>query len=91
MREALVNPFNINTAGHHHHCFNYLRQSMLCSADITLEPGDFAERNFTEKRIGATHTCQDWEPIYDMVDDNWFQWVKFRDNFVGNLSTVKDH
>ncbi|KAF7792945.1 hypothetical protein EIP86_004048 [Pleurotus ostreatoroseus] len=65
--------------GHVHHCFVYLRQWTLCSADVTLEPGDFMQRNFTIERVGATHTCQDWEPVYDMVADNWKAWERYRD------------
>lgn len=50
--------FNEQTAfdqGHLHHCFTYLRQWTLCSADVTLEPGDFERRNFTVERTGAVH------------------------------------
>ncbi|KAF8487758.1 hypothetical protein JB92DRAFT_3090881 [Gautieria morchelliformis] len=65
--------------GHVNHCFNYLRQWTLCGADVTLEPGDFAQRNFTTQRTGATHTCPDWEPVYEMVGANWFEWERFRE------------
>ncbi|KAF9466022.1 hypothetical protein BDZ94DRAFT_1136040, partial [Collybia nuda] len=78
IRAALVEPFNSSTVGHHHHCFNYIRQWILCSADITLERGDFSLRNFTQDRIGSTHTCQDWEPVYNMLEDNWYRWMEFR-------------
>ncbi|KAG2022375.1 hypothetical protein CC2G_000131 [Coprinopsis cinerea AmutBmut pab1-1] len=65
--------------GHINHCFNYLRQWALCSADVTLEPGDFMTRNFTVERAGATHTCVDWIPAYDFMRDQWRAWEKFRD------------
>ena len=65
--------------GHVNHCFNYLRQWTLCGADVTLEPGDFSQRNFTTERTGATHTCPDWEPVYEMVGANWFEWERFRE------------
>lgn len=64
--------------GHLHHCFEYLRQWTLCAADITLEPGDFTKRNFTTERIGATHTCREWEPVYDMVNAGWDSWEEYR-------------
>lgn len=64
--------------GHIHHCFNYLRNWSLCSADVTLEPGDFAQRNFTMHRTGATHTCRDWEPVYDKVNEAWDSWEEYR-------------
>lgn len=63
---------------HLHHCFNYIRQWVLCDADLTLEPGDFTQRNFTTDRFGATHTCTDWQPVYDMVNDRWFKWADYR-------------
>jgi hypothetical protein len=92
IRQGLVHPFDDGAVGHYHHCFNYLRQWMLCSADVTLEPGDFTLKNFTEERIGATHTCQDWKPVYNMVDEKWGEWVQFRDKFRRNSSTMlKDH
>ena len=64
--------------GHIHHCFNYLRHWTLCSADVTLEPGDFTKRNFTTERVGATHTCREWEPVYDMVNAGWDSWEDYR-------------
>jgi len=63
---------------HMHHCFVYLRQWTLCGADVTLEPGDFATRNFTVETQGGTHTCLDWEPVYRMVEGNWPVWDQYR-------------
>ncbi|KAF9562256.1 hypothetical protein CPC08DRAFT_382837 [Agrocybe pediades] len=60
------------------HCFNYLRQYVLCAADVTLEPGDFTKRNFTTERVGATHTCVDWQPAYEMMAEKWAEWDEFR-------------
>jgi len=65
--------------GHIHHCFNYLRQWALCSADVTLEPGDFMTRNFTTERTGGTYSCLDWTPVYKAVEENWYDWEQYRD------------
>ncbi|THU89930.1 hypothetical protein K435DRAFT_781421 [Dendrothele bispora CBS 962.96] len=65
---------------HIQHCLNYLREMVLCKADITLERGDFMTRNMTEVRLGATHLCRDWEAIYDQVGLNWLQWYHFMEN-----------
>ncbi|KAH9014602.1 hypothetical protein EDB83DRAFT_2321483 [Lactarius deliciosus] len=43
---------------HHQHFLNYLRQKPLCHPDLTLEPGDFATRDFEEVRVGQTHVSQ---------------------------------
>ncbi|KAI0078579.1 hypothetical protein K474DRAFT_883010 [Panus rudis PR-1116 ss-1] len=64
--------------GHNQHCFNYLRQWTLCSADTTLEPGDFTKRNFTVERVGATHTCKNWDPLYEVVNERWAKWEAWR-------------
>lgn len=80
-RDALAKGWNkIGPYGqeHLHHCFNYIRQWTLCDADLTLEPGDFTKRNFTTERFGATHTCTDWQPIYEMTNDRWFKWEDYR-------------
>lgn len=69
---------DVRIQDHLHHCFNYLRQHILCAADTTLEPGDFTTRNFTTARTGATHTCVDWAPVYDVMWDNWGEWEAFR-------------
>ncbi|KAF9467895.1 hypothetical protein BDZ94DRAFT_1155206, partial [Collybia nuda] len=63
--------------GHVHHCLNYFRQATLCSADLTLEPGDFVTRNFETDRVGALHTCKDWSVVYDLMQERWDHWVEF--------------
>ncbi|KJA25155.1 hypothetical protein HYPSUDRAFT_38122 [Hypholoma sublateritium FD-334 SS-4] len=63
--------------GHVQHCANYLRQWTLCRADLTLERGDFAERNFTWDRQGATHQCRDWRAVFDAVHSDWKSWVDY--------------
>jgi Mycotoxin biosynthesis protein UstYa len=82
IRNAMVDGWkNLHPAhrGHIHHCFNYVRQYTLCDADVTLEPGDFTKRNFTLQRTGATHTCLDWEPAYEMMRDQWLAWEAYRE------------
>ncbi|TFK23511.1 hypothetical protein FA15DRAFT_642388 [Coprinopsis marcescibilis] len=56
--------------GHNGHCLNYLRQVALCSADLTLESGDFEARNFEVDRVGSTHVCNDWSAVYSVLDMN---------------------
>ncbi|KAG6848398.1 hypothetical protein H0H93_000550 [Arthromyces matolae] len=62
------------STGHIHHCLNYLRQTTLCSCDLTLEPGDFTKRNFEADRVGALHTCRDWSAAYDVMQERWDYW-----------------
>lgn len=63
---------------HTHHCVTYLRQWVLCSADVALEPGDFEARDFENQRVGATHTCRNWEVVYDFVNENWEDWNEYK-------------
>jgi hypothetical protein len=39
----------------------------LCASDLTLEPGDFTKRNFSDDPFGAIHECVDWTVAYDVV------------------------
>jgi len=64
----------IATPEHLHHCLNYLRQGALCMADLSLEPGDFEEKDFNAQRTGATHTCKDWGVVYSMMEKNFIEW-----------------
>ncbi|KAK0217188.1 hypothetical protein IW262DRAFT_176009 [Armillaria fumosa] len=61
----------VASLAHIHHCLNYLRQQALCSADLTLEPGDFMERDFVLHRTGSMHVCQDWSAVYSIMADTW--------------------
>ncbi|KZV85739.1 hypothetical protein EXIGLDRAFT_803200, partial [Exidia glandulosa HHB12029] len=65
---------NTVNAEHRLHCLSYLRHSILCSPDLTLEPDDFVERDFTTDRVGETHECRDWSAIYAELDENWERW-----------------
>ncbi|KAL0961077.1 hypothetical protein HGRIS_006060 [Hohenbuehelia grisea] len=69
------------TRGHLQHCLNYMREVALCRPDLTLEPGDFTERNFTTDRVGATHICRDWEAEYEAVASNTLEWVEFKKTY----------
>lgn len=60
------------------HCLSYLRHGALCGADLTLERGDFARRNFSRDRAGAMHECRDWSLLYDVMADNWTRWSAVR-------------
>ncbi|KAA1475998.1 hypothetical protein DENSPDRAFT_455538 [Dentipellis sp. KUC8613] len=63
---------------HLEHCFNYLRRTSLCKADLTLEPEDFVTRNFTSDMVGQIHICRDWRAVYDTMERNWKAWLKHR-------------
>ena len=68
------NPFN-----HHlRHCFNYMRQMLLCAAADSLEKGDFMSRDYDTERMGGELVCQDWNQLYDVLDDNHQDFYRWR-------------
>ncbi|KAF7357608.1 Hydrolase-4 domain-containing protein [Mycena sanguinolenta] len=72
IRGVLENP-SWSKANAMPYCFNYIRQMILCSPNLTLEsPDDFADaRNFTSRRHGAVHVCRDWRKVHAALADNW--------------------
>jgi Mycotoxin biosynthesis protein UstYa len=62
---------------HLQHCLNYLRLQALCHPDLTLEPGDFAKRDFGVEREGETYVCRDFETAWDRNTLRWLEWHRF--------------
>ncbi|KAL0961083.1 hypothetical protein HGRIS_006066 [Hohenbuehelia grisea] len=69
--------------GHLQHCLNYLREMALCRPDLTLEQGDFTQRDFSRERAGATHICRNWDDEYQSATSNWLEWVKSKEAGLG--------
>ena len=79
LRRALDNPDDpISTIPHLQHCLNYIRQMILCAADLTLEPVDIGHE---ASGVGVTHTCRDWRTVYDTVDRNYAEWTEYFERF----------
>ncbi|KAJ8516140.1 hypothetical protein ONZ45_g6515 [Pleurotus djamor] len=65
----LFDPSDPEAGSHHvHHCLNYLRQTILCEANESIEPGDFLERDFEADRNEGAMVCKDWGRVYDDLD-----------------------
>lgn len=88
MRNALISvhdamnkssPEIVHMRGHAFHCFNLLRQNLLCGADTTLEyegAGTMSDGE-AEKRTtidGNLHRCRDWTQAHRWVKDNNEEW-----------------
>ena len=53
---------------HVHHCFNYLRQAIMCEANPALEPViPILGRRSVNAEI--PHTCRDWTKVYELVEE----------------------
>lgn len=51
---------------HVDHCFDYLRQAIMCVGDISLEhsvvPDEFGFNGW-----GTAHQCADWQTMWDIA------------------------
>lgn len=64
---------------HAQHCLNYLRQTILCAADLTLEPEDKLGSLDVGEGLFATHVCRDWSKVDAFVARNfeeYKEWVE---------------
>ncbi|KAK7719078.1 hypothetical protein SLS63_010228 [Diaporthe eres] len=53
---------------HLNHCWEYLRQGLMCNADVTLEWHKYGEEAGTG--WGYQHQCKDWAAIMAWVEDH---------------------
>ncbi|KAK2601508.1 hypothetical protein N8I77_010955 [Diaporthe amygdali] len=54
--------------GHYSHCFDFLRQAIMCAGDTTLEGVQHSENPLIKNTQGAdgwgaTHNCRNWDDI----------------------------
>jgi len=63
---------------HVQHCLNYIRQGVLCSADLTLEPINYLTHNFTSHSVIGDRACKDWRAAHKFAEDNSREWDDFR-------------
>ena len=76
---------------HLKHCIHYIRQMALCDADMTPEPAGWEEKWSAEDdagldREGATHVCQDFQSVFDALENSWVEWLREggKDNSIGH-------
>jgi len=60
-------------AKHSAHCFDYIRQSIMCSADTSLEGNTEAGPGW-----GSKHECTDYDALLNWVNENTL--VRWRGN-----------
>jgi hypothetical protein len=62
-----------HSSEHVGHCFDYLRQAIMCAGDLTVEWAREEEvgiERFTVDGWGVEHVCQDWSQAFDWVRAN---------------------
>ncbi|KAF8662082.1 hypothetical protein AX16_001192 [Volvariella volvacea WC 439] len=68
LQRAIIDPKHpYSPPVHVSHCLNYLRQTFLCQATDSLEPGDFEARDWDVEREGGTLVCRNWERVYEWM------------------------
>ena len=63
-----------DTGLHWAHCLNYLRQTILCNPDLTLEPEIEEGSGDVGEGLHVTHVCRDWSKVHAFVSKNWDDW-----------------
>lgn len=66
-REGNVDQVN---AAHLMHCWDYLRQSIMCNADTTLEWVPAPPNDKGSTGWGYEHTCRDFDAIAQWAEEN---------------------
>ncbi|KAG6004626.1 hypothetical protein E4U21_000902 [Claviceps maximensis] len=68
--KAVAGNISDDDLGHLSHCWDYLRQSIMCSADTTLEwMGSTPDQDGTTG-WGYQHTCKDWSALFNWAQEN---------------------
>lgn len=66
--------------GHANHCLNFLRQILLCNADMTLEPTTptVVQQHHINvvTGIGVTHQCRDWAQVREFAEGNYREYQR---------------
>lgn len=59
---------------HMAHCVDYIRQALMCSGDMSLEPVNRVTGNDGElgdivvSGMEATHTCRNWDVVFGFAN-----------------------
>lgn len=66
--------------GHLDHCFDYMRQSVLCCSDTSLEIAHRVKHPEGDRAgtygLGSVHTCRDWRQVENYVEENFSLWTE---------------
>ncbi|KAF1942729.1 hypothetical protein EJ02DRAFT_160641 [Clathrospora elynae] len=56
---------------HVDHCFDYLRQAIMCAGDLSLEHSVVPDQ-FGFNGWGTSHQCSDWKSMWDIAEDHQY-------------------
>ncbi|KAJ3052070.1 hypothetical protein HK097_006917 [Rhizophlyctis rosea] len=60
-------PLDPDVAHHSVHCFDYIRQALICNADVSLEGKPEKD---TERGWGHKHVCTDYEKLLEWANEH---------------------
>ncbi|KAI9060766.1 hypothetical protein FKP32DRAFT_1595089 [Trametes sanguinea] len=81
-RAVLAPPPSEWESWHTQHCLNYVRQMLLCAANVRLEPVKEVEARAGGKKeakvdgLGLEHQCRDWSVLRRAAEENYLHWPK---------------
>ena len=79
MRRAVVRPPDSEwESWHTQHCLNYVRQMLLCAANVRVEPvketPEAEEESLKVDGLGLEHRCRDWTILRTEAEANFLRW-----------------
>lgn len=64
-------------SSHLAHCFDYLRQGVMCAGDMTLEPAfELTGEDAGVKAVNGwnvEHQCKNYQMIYDFAEEHRYE------------------
>jgi hypothetical protein len=60
--------------GHDNHCFQFLRESIMCKADNTLVAWNSPNQTLSRAGLGKIHRCRNWEHVRRSLINNGDAW-----------------
>lgn len=70
VRDHLVREDRVETAPLARHCLNYIRQVVMCRADMQLEPFRSSKHDKGPVDLTGIYQCRDWEAVYNEIEGN---------------------
>ncbi|KDR68913.1 hypothetical protein GALMADRAFT_1353340 [Galerina marginata CBS 339.88] len=71
--------------GHDNHCFQFIRQNILCRADSTPITLSRHNQTLSGAGFGARHRCKNWAQVREFVIENDVKWAGKPDLMEGDI------
>lgn len=83
LNQTAFHPANVDLA-HNNHCYEYIRQAILCAGDMTLEPAEVegGKRAHSVDGWGVVHQCRNFDSVFEFAEkhgDGSSEWLRAED------------